>query len=304
MSSGNQQDDYGYWGPSYDFASNIPLPGQIGVRQEASVDAILDSVAGVNFYSDVIGFGSPTFFDQQNVQPMGLRYFLNTGMRCSNGATMSQYNDGVTKGNLLGSDVAAALTSAGLPGLRGLAPGMVENARDALDPRPIFAAVTGTGYPVCQQVQCPVGDINGRIQNANNSSQPYIVDPVQYVNGVPTQTRWVQAYDATGSPINVTKDEFGASSKCYNADGTYNTNVPNGCPSVEPAAGATAGSDPYELCTVLRPAVMPPSLSGSGSGSDEGFQTLAAGDGASAVGIAIGVAILGGIGLWAMARRR
>jgi hypothetical protein len=282
-------DNYGYFGPNYSFADNVPLPGQIGVRQDPSVGAIVDSVAAINTYVDVIAFGGPTFFDQQNPTPMGIRYFMDTGMRCSNGATMSEYFDGIPKGNIIGSNVEQALTSAGLPGLRGLAPGMMENARDALDPRPIFSAVTATGYPVCQQVQCPVGDYNGAIQNANTTDPPYIVDPVQYSNGMPTQTRWVQAYDATGSPITITKDEFAATPKCYNADGTYMARPPAGCPPVAPAPTAVPGSDKYGVCTVVQPAILPPTLEGfSGSLTD------------AHVGLAVVAVVLGGIGVWAM----
>jgi hypothetical protein len=251
-----QQDNYGFFGPDYSFADNIPLPGQIGVRREPSFGAIIDSVGGINYYVDTIAFGGRTFFNQQDMKPMGIRYFLNTDMRCSNGATMSDYFDGVTRGNLLGDNVARALASTGLPGLKGLAPGMLESARDALDPRPILSAVSGTGYPVCQQVVCPVGDATGSIQNAQDATSPYIVDPVQYgtagMQG-PTQTRWVQAYDPkTGSPLSVSKDEFGATPKCYNADGTYMDKAPDGCAA--PAVNAKQGNGKFELCKVLQPA--------------------------------------------------
>lgn len=289
-------DNYGYFGPEYSFADNIPLPGQIGVRQEASIGAIIDSVAGINYYVDTIAFGGRTFFDQQNPQPMGIRYYMNTEMRCSNGATMSEYFDGVTKGNLLGDHVAEALASAGLPGLKGLAPGMLENARDALDPRPLLSAVTGTGYPVCQQVMCPVGDTNGWTQNAQDANKPYIIDPVQYTaGGMPTQTRWVQAYDSTGSAINISKDEFGATPKCYNADGTYMDNPPDGCPTTETGETDTPGVDKYALCTVIRPPTMPPTLSNEGFvGSSDTADTI--------VLVACALALVG-LGAWAVCRK-
>lgn len=287
------KDDYGIFGPSYSIADNIKLPGEVGVRQEASFGAILDSIAGVNYYVDTIAFGGRTFFDGQNPQPMGIRYFLDTGMRCSNGASMSEYFDGVTRGDLLGSRVAAGLASAGLPGLKGLAPGMLENARDALDPRPIFAAVTATGYPVCQQISCPVGDVNGVIQNPDDST-PYILGDVQYVGGLPQQTRWVQGYDSTGSPINITKDEFGASAKCYNADGSYMDNPPSGCPATQPTSMSAQGTDRYALCTVIQPPSPP------ASASVESFQSS---DPQIGMLAAASVAILGGIALWAVCRK-
>lgn len=253
----SDQDNYGYFGPDYSFANNIKLPGEIGVRQEASVGAILDSVAGINYYQDVIAFGSPTFFNTRSMTPMGIRYFLNTEQRCSNGATQSEYFDGVTKGNIMGSAVEAGLASAGLPGLRGLAPGMLENARDALDPRPIFSAVTGTGYSVCQQVLCPVGDAAGAITNADGTQ--YVVDPVQYVDGIPYQRRWVQAFDNTGSPIQISKDEFAATPKCYNADGSLISPPPAGCENL-PGATNQQGTDKYALCRVTQPPQMPPTI--------------------------------------------
>ncbi len=262
------QDNYGYFGPAYSYADNVPLPGSIGVRQDPSVGAIMDSVSAVNTYVDIIAFGGPSFFDQQNPQPMGIRYYMNTGTRCSNGATMSQYVDTVTQGTALGKDVADALASAGLPGLKGLAPGIVESAEDALDPRPIIAAISSTGYPVCQQVACPVGDINGSVTNASDGTQ-YILGDLNYQGSIPYQTRWVQALDSTGSPINVTQAEFASQPKCYNADGTYNTaNPPNGCPATEPSATSTAGSGPYGNCQVLQQPVLPSTLQPS---TAEGF---------------------------------
>jgi hypothetical protein len=284
----SQLDNYGYFGPDYSYADNIPLPGQIGVRREPSFGAIIDSVAGINFYVDTIAFGGRTFFDQQDTRPMGLRYFMNTDMRCSNGASMSEYFDGVTKGDLLGDHVANALASSGLPGLKGLAPGMLENARDALDPRPILSAVTGTGYPVCQQVTCPVGDSSGRIQNAQDADKPYIIDPVQYVDGVPTQTRWVQATDDKGYAINITKSEFEVSPKCYNADGTYMERPPEGCS--EPTAIDAADKWKHKLCRVKQRAVLPPPLTG------EGFQDMGAD--AEKIIAAVAIAALGGVALW------
>ena len=290
------QDDYGYFGTSYSYSDNIKLPGQIGVRQEPSFGAILDAVGGINTYVDIIAFGGPTFFDQQNPKPMGIRYFLNTEMRCSNGATMSEYLDGVTKGDLLGTHVEAALASSGLPGLKGLAPGMLENARDALDPRPLFAAATGTGYPVCQKVTCPVGDVAGAIQNAQDSTKPFIVDPVQYVNGMPTQTRWVQGYDSNGWPLNITKDEFGATPKCYNADGTYMERPPDGCPATEPANIANTSMN-YPLCSVIQNPSLPPTL------VTEGFLAMGPDDMETLL-LAACVVAVGGLVVWSVYRTK
>ena len=285
---------YGFFGPNYSFAENIPLPGAVGVRRESSISAIIDSVGGINFYMDTIAFGGRTMFNKQDTRPMGIRYYLNTGQRCSNGATMSEYVDGVTKGDLLGNVVKKGLESAGLPGLRGLAPGMLESARDALDPRPIFAAITGTGYPVCQQVQCPVGDVFGRIRNQlDPDAKNYIIDPVQVgSDGLPTQTRWVQAYNSKGAALSLTKDEFAATPKCYNPDGTYKKNPDPGCAASEAARISVQGKGKFDLCRVVQNPALPASLS-----TQEAF----AGSENELV-VAVSLTVLGGIMLWLLLR--
>jgi hypothetical protein len=293
------QDDYGFLGPNYSVPDAIPLPGQVGVRQEASFGAILDSIGGVNYYVDTIAFGGPTFFDSHNPQPMGIRYYLNTGMRCSNGATMSEYFDGITKGDILGSRVAAGLASAGLPGLRGLAPGILENARDALDPRPIFSAVTATGYPVCQQVACPVGDNGGAVTDPADPTQtPFILGDLIWNNGMPYQKRWVQSYDANGEALSISKDEFAAAPKCYNADGSYMDNPGAGCAATEPPAVADPGIGRYSNCSVLQP----PSLPGGAAEGFSGISDVSEG-GVAAAALITGVALLGGLALWSMSRK-
>lgn len=298
----SSQDNYGYFGPNYSFADNIALPGDIGVRVDSSFGSILDAVGGVNHYIDVIAFGSATGFDGYAQSPMGIRYFLDTGLRCSNGASMSDYFDGVTKGDLLGDNVKAALASAGLPGLQGLAPGMLENARDALDPRPIFSAVTGTGYPVCQQIQCPVGTVNGQLSNPNKPSDPYILGDVQNVNGMPMQTRWVQAYDQDGSAISISKGEFAATPKCYNPDGSYMKKPPTGCPPTAPAATATPAQGKYALCTQVQGATMPPTLKGGVTA--ESFQDIRDNESTENLLVGLSVAALVGIFAWSTVRRR
>jgi len=255
--------DYGFFGPDYSVSNDIKLPGALNVRQESSFGAIFDAVGGVNYYLDTIAFGSATGFDQGDPYPLGIRYYLDTGLKCSNGATMNEYVDGVTKGDLLGERVAKGLESAGLPGMKGLAPGMLENARDALDPRPIFAAVTGTGYPVCQQVSCPVGTYNGKITTNDEPNVPFILGPVNYKDGIPMQTKWVQGYNTKGSAISISKDEFSITPKCYNSDGSYMERPPDECPPTEPSAssGKPLGSR-YKNCVLVRPVSLPPTLKG------------------------------------------
>ncbi len=213
-------DSPGFFGPSYNFADELRSPKEIGVRSDGSPDGISKAVAGIGYYSDVMGFGEATGINKSvngnNMAPMGIRYFMPTGATCSNGALMWEYVDSIPKGNLLGNRVKQALSDMGLPGMRGLAPGIMEDARDALNPVPIFRAAMGSGYPKCKQVTLPVGDGYGNVKS------PY--DGSVWIKGRidpgPTQTKWVQDTDQNGNPIFMDQTDFMNDSKKFYPDGS------------------------------------------------------------------------------------
>jgi len=213
-------DSPGFFGPSYSFADELKSPLEIGVRSDGSPEGISKAVAGVGYYTDVMGFGEATGINKMvngdNVKPMGLRYFMPTGAVCSNGAQMWTYIDTLPKGDLLGNRVKQALSDMGLPGMRGLAPGIMEDARDALNPMPMFRAAMGSGYPKCKQVTLPVGDANGQIKS------PY--DGQLWIKGRvdagPAQTKWVQDTDGSGIPLFMERLEYENAPKTLYPDGS------------------------------------------------------------------------------------
>ena len=101
--------------------------------------------------------------------------------------------NGIPKGDLLGKRVAEALDRLEMPGLRGMAPGILEDARDALNPVPIMNAVFGTGYAKCKQVTLPVGTSRGSLKNVDGQDlvQPLFPGDIKVFNGIPHQTRFV-----------------------------------------------------------------------------------------------------------------
>jgi hypothetical protein len=85
-----------------------------------------------------------------------------------------------------------------------LAPGIIEDAKSALDPEPIMSAVFGSGYPVCEYKWLPVGDQYGRIQNPETGK--YYVENPETVKYIPNgfwppapmwQGRWVKTAEVT-----------------------------------------------------------------------------------------------------------
>jgi hypothetical protein len=178
--------------PKYSYADEMMSPREIGIKRDGSFDGIMRAVAGINYYADTIGFGESTMYAKsQNFQqsPLGIRYFLDTGATCSNGAKMYEYVDTVPKG--LGGRVGEEVKAMGLPQLRGLGPGIVEDAASALNPVPLMNAMVRGGYARCKQVSLPVGDAEGRLASRFNPKEPWIQGSTIQVNGKPHQKRWV-----------------------------------------------------------------------------------------------------------------
>jgi hypothetical protein len=213
----------GALGSSYNPASAMKNPADIGVKVGNSMDDVINAVKGVGFYVDQIGFGAPStgLTKGMPLKPLGVNYFMNTGMTCSNGATMWTYMEGIPDGSAMGESVQSAMAGMGLPPLKGLAPGMLEDMQHALNPSPLMNALFGSGYPQCVQVTKPVGDSYGRIRD-DKTQEPWISDPhmATFNGSMWQQTRWVQAKDDNGNPINLSRDEFLAAPKTFNPDGT------------------------------------------------------------------------------------
>ena len=200
-------------GPKYDYTNELAAPSQIGVRAGGSFDDVMGAMAGFNYYIDAIGFGQSTGMAKARGlenQRLGIRYFMNTGMKCSNGADMYEYIDNVPKG-LPGRAGAEVQNTLGVQ-LRGLAPGIVEDAASALNPVRLFSAAMGTGYAQCKKVTLPVGDDRGRLRSPYDNT-PWVDGPVQYQDGRPVQTRWVFDKDVSQEAYDATKKTEGFSSE-------------------------------------------------------------------------------------------
>ena len=191
--------------PNYSYADEMMSPRELGIKRDGSFDSIMRAVGGINYYADAVGFGESTVYAKsQNMQqsPLGIRYFLDTGATCSNGAKMYEYVDTVPKG--LGGRVSQEMKAMGLPELKGLGPGIVEDAASALNPVPLMNTMVRGGYARCKQVTQPVGDAQGRLASQYKPSEPWIQGPTKMVGGKPHQTRWIfddwisaSDYDAT-----------------------------------------------------------------------------------------------------------
>ena len=209
-----------YLGPSYNPADELRTPGQIGIRRDNTLSSVFTAIKGVAYYTDMIGFGASSneYSKGFPLEPLGINYFMKTGQQCSNGADMYSYIEGIPKGDALGKNVKKALTEMGIPEIRGLAPGIMEDTKEAMDPIPLLGALLGGAYASCKLDKRPVGDARGRITNGEDK---WINGETTYGNdGKYYQTRWVQ--DKT-----INKRQYDCTPKKYNKDGTERKEIPS-----------------------------------------------------------------------------
>lgn len=216
------------FGPDYSFSDAIPLPDEVGVYDGDSVQSVMDAGKAAAFYADTIGFGQSSNkwsagFPQ--LKPIGVNTFVQSGQLCSNGAKMWQYIQGVPTGDALGTTTSGRLASAGLPKIRGLAGGILEDLGTALNPGPVLSAVYGTGNASCIYTVNQVGDQDGNVKNPDTDNW-YVDNPEDVTctgggtvdessgkcaSGKPMQGRWVHS-------ANLTLDQFNSTVKtmCQN----------------------------------------------------------------------------------------
>lgn len=192
----------GFLGPDYNPADEMLPPASIGVKRGGELGDVLGAVKGVIYYGDMIGFGeaSSSFTKgMPGLKPLGVNYFVNSGLICSNGASMWEYVQTIPTGGALGEKVKQAIRGVGLPQMRGMAPGILEDAQFALNPMPVINAVVGSGYPQCRLVKKPVGDFDGKIYNVDGV---LLVDKEGLVeeNGRYYQEHWIQDRKVRGNP--------------------------------------------------------------------------------------------------------
>ena len=212
----SQQSAFGVLGPDYNYAGELVLPGDIGVRRSGTFGAVMDGVRGINYYMDAIAFGQSSngMTAGMPFKRYGINYFIKSGTKCSNGADMYQYIELIPKGDALGKNFQRGMASVGFKTeLRGLAPGVIEDVKAGMDPVALMKPLFGTGYSRCKKITKRVGDESGRIKD--NDGNFWVYDPatVQYIGGLPYQTKWVRDIDIDAA-------EFDNTPKTMNPDGS------------------------------------------------------------------------------------
>jgi len=157
-------------GPDYKYWKQIKTPEELGMSKDGNLGAIANDVTAMMKYTQfLIAGGGASAVDG----PIGDRFFLQTGAKCSDKATGKQVQRSLYVDNIPSGSIP--FISAGLgenfTALEGLLPGTVFGLAK-INPLAIFQAfMTGTD-PSCQAITLPVRDVN----NVDSVQTEFLID--------------------------------------------------------------------------------------------------------------------------------
>jgi hypothetical protein len=212
-----------FFEPDYNLYKLIPKPNEVGLKRGGKMDYVMEAGEIAAYYGDLLTFGASSSqftknyrpdgkfvreFGIKPIQSFGVNYFIPAGIKCHNGAQMYHYVETIPRGDAAGKNLQRAFASVGLPPLRGLAPGAVEDMKEIGDIRAITHTALGSVYPVCEKKRLYVGTADGKIRNPQGKLVITEPNKAERINGYTYQTNWVQAKDANGNPVTLSKEEF------------------------------------------------------------------------------------------------
>ncbi len=145
-------------GPEYNYLEHVRNPTQLGMSDGGSLGALAKDIAGLVSYGDLLVKGTGNAKIGNN--PLGNRFFLNTGSTCRyRGKDVKRY---IYVNNAPTGKIP--LIPAKSAYFKGLLPGMVENI-GAFNPMGLMQGMAQTEPPECTLLKAPVTSRDGRSEN-------------------------------------------------------------------------------------------------------------------------------------------
>ena len=145
-----------YLGPNYNYAQEIKGPHEIGMSSGGNFGALVNDVAGLIEYVEVLVSGSSKAQRNPGHGPLGNKYFLKTIAQCKDIDTQklvprSIYINNVPTGNI---PFISGLSGVDFSEFRGLIPGVITNI-EVLNPITIGEALLSGPNPDCANITLP-----------------------------------------------------------------------------------------------------------------------------------------------------
>ena len=146
-------------GPDYKYYNYINSPENLGMSASGNLSALSDDVAGlINYVTLLSSGGGPA---SKTGQPLGNKFFLETGATCKNKAsgeavTRSLYVNNVPDGSI---PFISAGTGVRIDSMKGLIPGTLSNLAQ-INPMQMFGAFMEGSEPECQSITMETINVN------------------------------------------------------------------------------------------------------------------------------------------------
>lgn len=171
-------------GPTYPYYKNIRTPKEIGMSDKGTLKALGNNIDGLINYVEVLVTGKSKA--STTGQPLGNKFFLQTGAKCknvANGELVDRhiYVNNVPQGNIpfISSGLGVNFSE-----FKGLIPGTMSNM-NVLNPFNILRAFMAGSTPDCQEITLQTIDVNNNKSNETHFVTLFDIrgmDPCQFQN--------------------------------------------------------------------------------------------------------------------------
>lgn len=156
-----------YMGPDYPYYKYIKTPSEIGMSNKGSLSQLGKNIDGLIAYVEVLVSGKSKA--SATGKPLGNKFFLKTGGKCTDVKTKEEvdryiYINNIPQGNIpfISSGVGVNFSE-----FKGLIPGTISNL-NAFNPMLIFQSFLSGSKPDCQEITMETVDIyNNRSTETN-----------------------------------------------------------------------------------------------------------------------------------------
>jgi hypothetical protein len=197
-----------YIGPDYPYYKYIKTPSEIGMSSTGSLSVLGKDIDGLVGYVEVLVSGGGKA--SATGKPLGNKFFLKTGGKCTDKATSQDVDRYIYINNVPAGNIPFISSGAGVnfSELKGLIPGTLSNL-NAFNPMEIFQAFLSGSKPDCQELTMDTIDIYN-----NKSTESHFVTLVDIQNMDPCSFT-DKKNPITNDKCKETFANLNSSEKCY-----------------------------------------------------------------------------------------
>jgi hypothetical protein len=146
-------------GPGYNYTNNIKTPQEIGMSSKGSISALTRDITGLVAYVELLVTGKSKA--SKTGKPLGNKFFLKTGAKCTDNKTKQKVNRYIYVNNVPDGSIPfiSSAMDVNFSEFKGLVPGTLSNVSQINPMQMLQSFMTGTD-PECQAVTLETIDVN------------------------------------------------------------------------------------------------------------------------------------------------